>query len=259
MIRPLPSFIVELFPPSRDSIFRRLCDQMTNDMLVEIAKCDYENNYEENLEALKKIRQTYDIESRLQWVPKEVLSLTRWSEPDELRPYYSHGQRGHMLRAFCCVTLLVAGADPANDDYIDGENETLAQAIESCLYLGAEHCQELGELLTWRYPTFHDYDTFPMFAIFALMVLALNIHTDKISPDQTASMVDQLATEQERLKGTDDDPWILWNRNYRSSFLGMETFDQKHRKWLYFASQIKSDYPKHLAVSELATDMLKDR
>ncbi|MEI7984753.1 MAG: hypothetical protein WCI55_03920 [Armatimonadota bacterium] len=114
-------------------------------------------------------------------------------------------------------------------------------------------------MLTWRYSTLHDYDTFPLFVIFSLVVLTLNIHTDSITPDQTASMVVQLKSEQVRLKGTDDEPWIFCNRKYRSSFLGMENFDQKHRKWLYFASQILSDYPKHLAVSELATDMLKDR
>ena len=259
MILPLPSFVTELFPPSGISLLKNLCGQMSDGMLHEIASCDYDVNTPENLGSLKKIRRTLELESRLQWIPKEVLELTRWSEPDEMRPNCSHGHQGHLIRAFCCVVLLVAGNDTANDDYIDGENQTLAQAIESCLYLGAGQCQELGELLTWRYPTLHDYDTFPMFAIFALMVLALNIHTDKISPDQTASLVDQLATEQERLKGTDDDPWIFWNRKYRSSFLGMENFDQKHRKWLYFASQILSDYPKHLAVSELATDMLKDR
>ena len=225
---------------------------MTDGMLHEIASCDYDDHTLENLDALKNIRLTLELESPL-WVPKEVLDLYRWSEPDERRPNESHGHQGHLIRAFCCVVLLVAGKDPANDDYIVNENETLAQAMESCQYLGREYCQHLGELLTWRYTTLHDYDTFPLFVIFALMVLALNIHTDKISPHQTASLVAQLAAEQERLKGT------FWNRKYRSSFLGMENFDQKHRKWLNFASQIQSDNPKHLEVSELATDMLKDR
>jgi hypothetical protein len=232
---------------------------MTDEMLVEIASCDYGHNVQENFEALKKIRDTLELESRLQWEPKEVLELTRWSEPAELRPNRSHGQSGHLIRAFCCVTLLVAGADPANDDYILSENETLVQALESCLYLGSEYCQQLGELLTRRYPNLHDYDTTPMFVIFTMIVLALNIHTDSISKEQTALLVTHLNAEHDRLKGTEDDPWILTNRKYRSSFLGMETFDQKHRKWLYFASQIQSEYPAHDEVSKLAAQMLLDR
>ena len=181
MVAPLPNFIETLFPPSRQNLFRHFCDEMNDGMLEVVANCDYGSNYYENLDALKNIRGTYEIESRLQWVPKEVLELTRWSEPAELRPHQSHGQNGHLIRAFCCVTLLVAGGDPANDEYILSENKTLAQSLESCLFLGPIYCQQLGELLTWRYPTLHDYDTMPMFVTFALILLALYIHPDRVS------------------------------------------------------------------------------
>ena len=232
---------------------------MTIDMMVEIARCDYGHNVPENLQKLKDICRTQKLESRLQWEPKEVLQLTRWSEPDEMTPNRSHGKRGHIIRAFCCVALLLAGADTANDGYIDGENETLAQALESCLYLGREYCQGLGELLSWRYPSLRDYDDFPLFVIFALIVLALNVRTKEISREQSALLVAKMTEEEIRLRGDEECPWIFNNRKFRSSFLGMETFDQMHKKWMYFASELLTNHSEHVEVADLAKLMLSDR
>src|SRR5262245_2436176 len=106
-------------------------------MLREIASADYGMDADAHLDALLRIRDRGEAPAPMNWEPKEVLELIRWSEPEDpnWRPGGT-GIRGHVMRAFVCAALLRAAPEPANHGYFDGENQTIAQLLASALVLG---------------------------------------------------------------------------------------------------------------------------
>lgn len=117
-------------------------------MLCTIAAADYSTDIAEHLAALERLHKQGKPDSHLTWHPKEVLALTRWSEPELTKPG-STDPTGHIIREFCCTTLMQASADPANDGFIEGENQTAALLIASALHLGPEHVKGARQLLAW--------------------------------------------------------------------------------------------------------------
>ena len=136
-IAPLPPFVLDLFPPCEKGLLKRLAEDTSPAMLREIAMCDYGDGADENLSILTDIQATLILPSRLDWYPMEVLKLTQWFEPSKsTNDSQLVAKSGHLKRAFSCAILLMAGGDPANFDYMMGENDTLAQALVSCFFLG---------------------------------------------------------------------------------------------------------------------------
>jgi hypothetical protein len=79
-----------------------------------------------------------------------VLELVRYSEPDD--PAWEpggHGERGHLMRLFCCAVLLTAAGEPELDGYIEDE-PTLRRLVPSVVVLGDVALDALLPLLCWR-------------------------------------------------------------------------------------------------------------
>lgn len=137
-------------PPDPQALLRALSRHIDDAMIAEIAAADYGRDIEEHLIPLRAIRDHGEIPSPLQWEPKEVLELIRWSEPDD--PEWGpggHGRRGHWMRAFCCAVLLRAGQEKANLGTISGQNQTLVQLIDSLQRLECGLDREAAGLMTW--------------------------------------------------------------------------------------------------------------
>jgi len=90
--------------------------------LQSIARADYGNDSEEHLARLVDIARLCELPSPLQWHPREVLELTRWSEPEQQDP----GMAAKLSRqcAFACTVLLVSYGDPRNAGASYGSNQT---------------------------------------------------------------------------------------------------------------------------------------
>ena len=91
-----------------------------------IAESDYGYAAAESLAALQRLARGDLAALRpLTGNPREVLELTRWSEPraDDLP--------GHRGRLFSCVALLIAAADPADAGLTCAIPATLLRAIAS--------------------------------------------------------------------------------------------------------------------------------
>ncbi|KLU02318.1 hypothetical protein RISK_005384 [Rhodopirellula islandica] len=89
--------------PSSDDLLRIVFSNVDESMLREIAAADYGEVFDEHLEQLAVIK-SGKILAPMQWEPKEVLELIRWSEPED--PSWSPGStgdRGHWMRLFACV------------------------------------------------------------------------------------------------------------------------------------------------------------
>jgi hypothetical protein len=83
------------FDPERDELLRLLSRRIDDGMLREIAEGDYREEADAHEAALRRIRDQGEIPVPIDWVPKEVLELTRWSQPDD--PNYRERAQGKQL------------------------------------------------------------------------------------------------------------------------------------------------------------------
>jgi hypothetical protein len=140
---------LQQFNPNANDLLDFLLPQIDGGMLRQIAAADYGHDSEEHLVPLKEFHLTRAVPV-LDWHPREVLELIRWSEPDQRgwRPG-DEGRRGHLLRAFACVILLRSYAAPENNDRWDSFNETAVQLADSIEALGNEAVKPAASFFAW--------------------------------------------------------------------------------------------------------------
>lgn len=202
------------FAPDPDALLAWLRPRIDDDMLAEIAAADYGMDADAHLAALRRIRDSGAVLVSLGWEPKEVLELIRWSEPEDptWRPG-STGERGHLMRAFCCAALIRAAAEPANADTISGENQTVIQLIASALTLEPAAQRAALQLLAWRLlHALGDPEERPFFALgVLLLVVALGLdERGAILCDLCAWVLAEEAWARARADlGPTSDAWLL--------------------------------------------------
>ncbi len=225
------------FEPERDELLRALSRHVDDGMLREIAEADYGEEANAHEAALRRIRDQGEIPVPIDWVPKEVLELTRWSQPDA--PNYrggSKGERGHRVRAFATATLLRAGAEPTNADFIPAENETLAQLLASAAVLGSEVEEAALRFLAWRAIHFSSHETErPFFALAVLLAaVAVGWHRrgDEFFLDRLIDWVHAEERQAREYSGgllpNQGGPWVL----------GLTLFNQRHDTWRELARRL---------------------
>jgi hypothetical protein len=146
----VPTLLMARVGASREGWMGWLCPQIDEGMLREIAEADYGYLADEHLAGLRRIRDGREVPTLLTELPLEVLELVRYSEPDD--PAWEpggHGERGHLMRLFCCAVLLTAAGEPALDGYIEDE-PTLRRMVPSAVALGERALDALLPLLCWR-------------------------------------------------------------------------------------------------------------
>ena len=230
---PALSSLLATLSPSPDALLELLCPRVDDAMLLHIAEADYATAVAENLSALRPIRDARDIPSPLAWYPREVLALTRWSEPDDPPREGPDRLRSHVARAFACAVLIRAGADAANDGIVElnGENTTAAQLVASAIALGPEVQRAALRLLAWRMQPDGRGER-PFFA-FAILVLACVLGRDCFPEPVLAAMADGVITEEADARASAylAPPSAEW-------LLGLTYYDQRHSLWRALAHQV---------------------
>jgi hypothetical protein len=126
------SKLIQAISPDGDALLRRISRQIDDRLLERIARMDYGMEFDNNLAELRLIRDRGLIKKPLPRPPREVLNLTRWSEPSSESRSGRIGDigemAGHWARAFCCAALLRAYGD-TETRYEDGYNQTLVQLL----------------------------------------------------------------------------------------------------------------------------------
>jgi hypothetical protein len=151
--------------------------------------------------------------------------------------------------AWCCAALLRAAAEPANDGYFDGENQTLIQLIDSALVLNRGLPEAAGSFLTWRLPQLRTGDEERPFFAFGLVALALLFR----QPPLTASDIDVLVAFVERAEAGVRDPMSVCTPDmFEGSFLAGTYFKQRHVAWRALAARLRSRVPDSAHVVALA-------
>jgi hypothetical protein len=143
--------------PSDLPLLALIFEYVDDSMLAKIAIGDYGDDVEIHLAALHQIRAN-NIPMPMQWHPREVLELARWTEWDSLNAQdESISMRNHWMRLFACTVLIWASLEPENhrdrgDDWycIDGEDSTIIQFLDSALHLGDNVSMAALKFLGWR-------------------------------------------------------------------------------------------------------------
>jgi hypothetical protein len=142
-------------------------------MLAEIAAADYGYLADENLVALRAIRDGRLLDAPGVVAPLEVLQLVRWSWPDDPAEQPSRrGRRGHLMRLFCCAALIWLADDPARRPACGDEEDTLLPLVDSAIALGAAAVAAVLPLLTARLLTLPATDLGRPFFAMSLLLLA---------------------------------------------------------------------------------------
>jgi hypothetical protein len=80
----MSTHLLDRLEPADRPLLDLIFDRVDDSMLAEIAICDYGDDVEIHLAALHQIRAN-NIQMPMQWHPREVLELTRWTEWDSLK------------------------------------------------------------------------------------------------------------------------------------------------------------------------------
>jgi hypothetical protein len=237
---PLPLAVIAAFPPSPDALLTTAASLITDSMLQEISQADYGRSTHAHLAQLRSIRDASLLPSPMEWEPREVLQLIRWSQPED--PTWkpgSTGERGHIMRAFSCATLLRAAPDPANEGEFRGENATLIQLIDSALYLGRGLPAAAASFLAWRAPLMPPDDTERPFFAFGLLALSLLVSPGALSPPDVDALV-AFVEHTEALVRQNEYADVPATSN--GSFLSLTSFDLRHSAWRALAAQLISRF-----------------
>jgi hypothetical protein len=186
-----------------------LCPQIDDPMLEEIAAADYGYRADEYLAALRLIRDDRHLHDHVAGVPLEVLELVRWSQPDD--PAWQpggHGQRGHLMRLFCCAVLLALADDMQLRQYVD-EEPTLRQLVASAITLGEPAVEAVLPLICWRLPTLPTTtEDRPFFAMSILLLAAARFRDDNDGP-LLHELCRWVIDEEDRFRAVAETPSLL--------------------------------------------------
>lgn len=137
--------------PDGEQLLTEISKHITDDMLEEIALADYGQDQEEDLAALRRLRDTGTFVEPMHWYPCEVLELIRNSEPED--PTWKPGSietRGHWMRAFASAALLRALGPPWGYKGDAAQPSfTLIQLLYSLRALPVDFTSQAVRVLAW--------------------------------------------------------------------------------------------------------------
>ena len=217
--------LLKLLAPEPTAIFNRLRPLITDRILTVIAGADYGNETEVHLKELKPIRDTGAVPVPIHWHPKEVLELIRWLTPKNETPRWKTGlseRENHLIRAFSCAALLRIAAEPGNDGYFEGENQTIAPLVQSAFFLGEEMTRDALSLLAWLMERDRDlYEDGPFLGLGCLLLAARTGAPVSAVRELAAWTVEEEARLRSTKIGSKFGPWLL----------GLGMHNLKNRLW----------------------------
>jgi hypothetical protein len=136
----------------------------------DIAGSDYGIDRVEHADAIREVIRTLDIPQPLDWIPREVLALTRWDTPADADSRIRRAQ--HVCRAFSAAILLAADTR-APAEGTGGENTSMAALAESAIELGGSIPELAAEFTAWAVGRLDDADDEAPFFGLAFIALAM--------------------------------------------------------------------------------------
>lgn len=209
--------------PERSPIVREFL--ISDAVLERIARTDHGRDADVHMNELRTIRSGV-IPDELDWHPREVLQLARWSLPSDSR--LGERQEEHLGRLFACSVLLMADSGSGQTDF---ECSTLAAFVDSLFALKREPLTRAGaSLVLFRIRELNvRSQDLPFFALSVL--LALVLLRPNLSKQEWGSLAEWVVEEEavsRRASGFTGGPWML----------GSVTDDSRHLLWRGLRKQV---------------------
>lgn len=118
--------------------FRNVVD---SEMLKQISESNYGYCSDEHLAALSEILSCGILPKRMEWIPREVLRLSKWSE------CMGADTRCLVQVFFCSFVLLAASVEPESSDLAEEHSTEMIIAVDSASRLGVEQAELLHAFL----------------------------------------------------------------------------------------------------------------
>lgn len=128
------------------TIWRRFQSEISENDLKVISEADYGYDAKEHFRVLKSILFSGKLPERLEWEPREVLSLISWNE------YWKEDRHSCELAFFCSVVLLAASEQKLSNEHLDGQIEKMIIAIDASRLLGEGRTENLYEFFQYLLP-----------------------------------------------------------------------------------------------------------
>lgn len=198
----LPPELLAAFPPSRTALLDRVRQDVDDDMLRVISRADYGNEADKLFPQLVRIRDTGQIPVPMYGWLDEVLTLTRWSDPDHPnRPPYEPGPTGisgHWTRLFACAVLMLRSV--IDTDWEDNAaDSTLARCLASAGVLPDDVNAALASFLVWRLSR-TAWNSNELWDALGLLILATRLRNGRFSEAQLGVFASWLLGEEGRLR-----------------------------------------------------------
>lgn len=242
---PMSPTPLQAFVPCRDSLLNLAITNVDSSMLREIAAADYGEDVNKHYRALTGIFRGGVRPRHSNWHPREVLELTRWSEPETPHhPADVTGARGHWMRLFACAVLLRIDRLPECRDHSLGGDSSIIQLTESAVALGRKVVSRAVSFLAW-YLLEDDAELCPHSAV-AILLLAVQCQkTDTVAFTWLISVIrGEYETVDESEEWSIDPKYIFEDCMLK-------------KKWRHFTSEILlAHWQQDTAVRSIAESLL---
>lgn len=231
--------------PCEESLLNSAITNVDSSMLRKIAEADYGEDVNKHYRALTDVYRG-DITPRLcDWHPREVLELTRWSEPDTSpHPADAVGTRGHWMRLFACTVLLRVDRLPECRDHLLGNDSTIIQLTESAIALGPKVVSKAISFLAWYLLE----DEVELCPDSALAILMLAVQSQTTDPAAFQWLIPLIRGEYEKV-----DEWEKRSVDPKCSFADCTL----NEKWRHLTTEILlAPFQQNTAVRSIAEALL---
>lgn len=160
--------------PDSEPLLNLVLQHVDDSMLQAMAAADYGQDTDAHLAALRGITRGV-LPIPLEWVPREVLELTRNTKPND--------DRGHWLRVFACMNLLRAQEPPHHEQFL-AEEATILRLTSSALALGPDCGRAARSFFAWCLQRQPRADWLDPYLAIAILLLSVRLETP------TESLVD---------------------------------------------------------------------
>ncbi len=233
-IDPRWARLLDALHPDEFPLRERVKEQFDAAMIDHISRADYGHDAERHRRAVSDLLAARTWPGELDWVPLEVLQLTRWSRPElPDGPLPPTGRRGHLMRLFACMALIRVRTP--NGLPVD----TLAPFVASAVELGSPFLDDAVQYLAWcRRHEPGDWRDDPAdlpFLTFALLLLAT---ATRAEPDVLGGLGGMLLRE---VAAVAEELGEGWRIETEPPLLGPRPRAQRHRVWYGLAGRFLVD------------------
>ncbi|MCB0108246.1 MAG: hypothetical protein KDE53_20135 [Caldilineaceae bacterium] len=228
-LRQQQHVLLDRFVRHRDGLLEQVARYIDDGMLRSIAEADYGMDVGEHLAALRQIH-AGKIPIPIQWEPREVLELVRWSEPDGPHGRWDGkdaGRAGHWQRAFACTALLHIAGEPENRGrLLGGEKDSIIQLIGSITALEAKLQLPALRLLSERVLALDLGDEeLPFFALGILLLAAM---APAVEPSHLEELGAWVLEEEARIRA---ELLVSWQQPTDHWLLGLTSYNSYAAVW----------------------------